>query len=115
MEIKLILILHLGGPEFCQGDLPSNDTFDEKSSPRVNITLCGVPPPVVAAEFLGLKLAVVSTAVNNYTHKYTLELPQLTKTVCGQELTVTATGYNRNLSDKMKIFVKNCKYDYIFV
>ena len=110
------MILHLGGPEFCQGDFPSNDTFDEKSSPRVSITLCGVPPPVVEAEFLGVKLTVVNKTIDSYTHNYTLELPQLTKTACGEELTVTATvtatGYNRNLTEKMKIFLKNCKYHY---
>ena len=95
--------------------MPSNGTFDEKSSPRINITLCGVPPPVVEAEFLGLKLTVVSKRVNSYTHNYTLELRQLTKTACGKELTVTATGYNRNLNEKMKILLKNCKYHYMFV
>ena len=98
--------------------MPSNETFDDKSSPRINITLRGVPPPVVDAKFLGLDLKVQSTTVNSYTHNYTLELPQLTQTACGKELTVTATvtatGYNRNLTAKMKIFVRNCKYDSLF-
>ena len=98
--------------------MPNNDTFDDSSSPRINITLCGVPPPIVVGEFLGLNLTVRSTEVNSYTHNYTLELPPLTQRVCGKELTltatVTATRYNGNLTRKMKIFVKNCKYDLMF-
>ena len=105
-------VLYLGGPEFCQGGFPSNFTFDDNSSPIIVITLCGVPQPLVVAEFAGQKLKVIKAALNSYTHNFTLVLPQLTQTQCGRILEVTATGYNDALTDKTKIFLKNCKYDF---
>ena len=105
-------VLYLGGPELCQGGFPSNFTFDDNSSPKINITYCGVPQPKVNAEFIGEKLNVVNTTVNSYTHDYTLELPRLDQTVCGKELTATATGHNGTITDKIKIFLKNCKCGY---
>ena len=105
-------ILHLGGPDFCQRDLPSNDTFDDSTSPRINIVLCGVPQPVVQAEFIGQKLIALNRTINNYKHNYTLELPRLTQTVCGKELRVTATGHNGTSTKNVQVFVRNCKYDY---
>ena len=45
-----------------------------------------------------------------------VELPRLTQAKCGKELTVTATGHNNTLTDEIKIFVKNCKYDsYVYL
>ena len=109
-------VLHLGGPELCQEDFPSNYTFDDKSSPKINITLCGVPQPQVQGEFIKENLNVLNTTVINYLHNYILQLPQLTQTVCGKELTVTATvkgnEYDGTLSKTTKIFVENCKYFY---
>ena len=46
-------VLHLGGPEFCQGVFPSNFTFDDSSLPSIIIALCGVPQPVVTGKFAG--------------------------------------------------------------
>ena len=104
-------MLYLGGPEFCQGGFPSNFIFDDNSSHRIIITLCGVPQPEVQAEFNGQKVVkVINATVNSYTHIFILELPLLTQRVCGKELTVTATGYNGTLTNKTKIFLKDCKY-----
>ena len=105
-------ILHLGGPEFCQGDFPNNYTFDENNSPRINKILCGVPQPVVEAEFTGKTVHVQSARVNTYTHNYTLLLPKLTQKTCGGELIVTATENNKTLTRKVQIFIRNCKYNY---
>ena len=105
-------ILHLGGPELCQDSFPSNLTFEENSSPKISLTLCGVPQPVVQGEFNGETLIVVNTSVNSYTHNYTLQLPQLTQRACGKELTVKTTGHNGSLIKKTRIFLNNCKYFY---
>ena len=104
-------ILHIGGPVFCRGDFPSNYTADDTTSLRIDIVLCGVPQPEVHADFIDQTLKVVNTTINSYTHNYMVQLPRLTQAKCGKELTVTATGQNRTLTDKTKIFVKNCKYD----
>ena len=64
--------------------------------------------------FAGQKLTVNNVTVNSYTHAFKLQLPRLTQQVCGEELQVTATGYNGTLTDKTKIFVENCKYDYYY-
>ena len=92
--------------------MPSNDTFDDSTSPTINIVLCGVPQPIVKATFIGQERNVLNRTINNYKHNYTLELPRLTKAVCGKNLTVTATGHNGTLTKNVQIFVKNCKYDY---
>ena len=104
-------IFDLGGPDFCQGRLPTISTFDDKSSPRMITTLCGVPQPKVEGEFVGQKLKVIDAAINSYTHSFILQLPLLTQNACGRELQVTATGYNGISTEKTKIFVKNCKFD----
>ena len=105
-------MLHLGEPEFCQGKLRSNYTFDVNSSPKINIIICGVPQPDVQGDFNDNKFTASGARVNSFTHNFTLQLPRLTQTVCGKELMVTATGYNASITDKTKIFVRNCKYDY---
>ena len=64
------------------------------------------------AEFIGQKINVLSTTVNNFTHNYTLKLPQLTQKACGKQLTVTATGYTVTLTEKIKIYMSKCKYEY---
>ena len=64
------------------------------------------------AEFIGQKLNVLSTTINNYTHNYTLELPQLAQKACGKQLTVTTTRYNGTLTEKIKIYMSKCKYGY---
>ena len=105
--------LHLGGPKYCQDDLQSNYTFDvNNSSPTINIILCGVPPPVVEGHFIGEKLMVTNSTINNHTKSYTLQLPQLKQAVCGADLIITARGYSDILTNTAKIFVKNCKYFY---
>ena len=71
-----------------------------------------MPEPVLKAEFLGLKVNVLNTAVNNYTYSYTLELPRVRQFACGKDLTVTAAGYNGALTKKTKIFLRNCKSGY---
>ena len=105
-------VLHLGGPELCQESFPSNFTFDDQNPPRINITLCGVPQPKVQGLFNGHSVQVLKETVNSYTHNFTLQLPLLTQTDCGKELTITATENNRTLNYTTQIFVKNCKYDY---
>ena len=110
-----IIVLHLGGPEFCQGVFPSNFTFNDSSSPEINITLCGVPQPKVEATFAGKEIDFINATVNSYTHTYTLQLPKLSQTLCGELLQVTAKGYSDTLTDKTQIFVKNCKYDIMFI
>ena len=105
-------ILHLGRPEFCQGNLPSNFTFDDNSSPRINVVLCGTPQPTVEGEFVGQKLNIVYMTIDSYTHNYTLQLPRLTQISCGKELIVRAIGNNGTIADETKVFVKNCKYEY---
>ena len=86
--------------------------MDDNSLPKINIVLCGLPQPAVEAEFVGQKLKVLNTTVNSYTYNYILELPWLTQIACGKELIVTTTGYNGTLTDKINIYVSNCKYDY---
>ena len=105
-------ILHLGRPEFCQGNLPSNFTFDDNSSPRINVVLCGTPQPTVEGEFVGQKLNILYMTIDSYTHNYTLQLPRLNQISCGKELTLTAIGNNGVIDDETKVFVKNCKYEY---
>ena len=104
-------VLHLGGPELCQDSFPSNFTFGENSSPKVNITLCGVPNPEVEGKFIDQKLAVSYGMVNKYTHNYKLQLPLLTQMACGEELAITATAKGRNdtLNIRTKIFLEKCK------
>ena len=104
-------ILHIGGPEFCWSDFPSNYTVDDNTSLKIGIVLCGVPQPKVQAEFIGQALKVADATINSYTHYYTLEVPRLTQIECGKELTVTASGNNNTLTFNTTIFVTNCKYD----
>lgn len=104
--------LHLGRPEFCQGSLPSNLTFDDNSSPRINIVLCGTPQPTLEGEFIGQKLNIFNMTIDSYTHNYTLQLPKLTQISCGKELKVRAIGNDGVIADETKVFVKNCKYEY---
>ena len=92
--------------------MPSNLTFDDSSSPRINVVLCGVPQPQVRAKFIDEELNVMNRTINNYKHNYTLGLPRLTQMVFGKELTVVATGHNGTLTKNVQIFVRNCKYDY---
>ena len=108
----MFLFLHLGGPDFCQGRFPNNFTFDDNSSPRIIITLCGVPQPKVKGEFIGKKINVIDATVNSYTHSFILQLPLLTQTTCGRKLQVTTIGYSGTSTYKTKIFVKNCKCNY---
>lgn len=106
-------VLHLGGPEFCQGGFPINFTFEENSTPRISVTICGLPQPEVQVEFIGQNVKVTNATVNSYTYNYTLLLPQLTQKTCGKELTITATGLDdAQIADKTIIFLENCKYDY---
>lgn len=105
-------LLHLGRPEFCQGSLPSNFSFDDNSSPRINIVLCGTPQPKLEAEFIGQKLYILNITIDSYTRNYTMQLPRLTQIECGKELTVRAIGNDGVITDETKIFVKNCKYEY---
>ena len=113
VDIKL---LFLGGPELCQGNFQSNYTFDDNSSPIINVTLCGIPRPVVQVIFIDEKLDVLNTTVNTYTHIYALQIPRLSQRTCGKELTVIATGHNGILTKKTKIFIGSCKYDrYIYL
>ena len=104
-------VLHLGGPELCQDSFPSNFTFGENSSPRVKITLCGVPKPEVEGKFIDQKLTASYGMVSKYTHDYKLQLPLLTQMACGKELAITATAKGRNdtLNLRTKIFLENCK------
>ena len=103
--------LHLGGPEICQGDIVCTYTFNDSSSPTINLTLCGVPQPQVQVEFIEQKVTVLNVPISSYTHRFILQLPLLTQTECGKELTITATGYNGSLVKRTKIFVENCKCD----
>lgn len=107
--------LHLGGPEFCQGSLPSNITFDDKGSPKIEITLCGVPVPKVACKFYGRKVSVLNKKINNYTYNFTLELPQLTKKGSGKTLIVTASGQNGTSYQATKIYAENVSLTIIFL
>ena len=102
--------MHLGGPHYCQHGFPATYSFDDNSSPRINITLCGVPQPLVQGVFSDQNLTVLSRTVNRYTYIFTLQLLLLTQTACGKELTLTSTGYNGTLTKKCKIFVETCKY-----
>lgn len=107
--------LHLGGPQFCQRRLPSNITFDDKGSPKIEITLCGVPVPKVECKFYVRKVSVLNKKINSYTYNFTLELPQLTKKGSGKTLIVTASGKNGTLYQATKIYAENCKFgNYIF-
>lgn len=106
-----INILHLGEPELCHG-FQSNFTFDGNSSPKINITLCGIPQPKVEAKFLNLNLNVKNETVSSCKHDYTLQLPQLTQAECGKVLTVKASNKIGTLTSTTKIFVDNCKYHY---
>ena len=108
-------VLYLGGPQLFQGGLPAYYSFDDNSSPKINIIVFGVPQPIVEGEFIYQKLNVLNKSINTYTHNFTLELPQMTQKACGKELTVIATGYNGTLIEKIKVFVENCKYLYVFL
>lgn len=65
-------------------------------------------------EFIGQDLSVLHATVNNYTHNFTLQLPQLTQTECGKVLTIKAIGHNGTLNATTGIFVENCEYFYYF-
>ena len=104
--------LHLGRPEFCHGSLPSNFTFDDNSSPRVSIVLCGIPQPTVEGVFIGQNLNTLNKTIDSYTHNYTLQLPRLTQISCGKELAVRAIGNSSVIAVETKVFLKNCKYEY---
>ena len=108
----MFLFLHLGRPDFCQGRFQNNFPFVDNSSPRIIITLCGVPQPEVKDEFMGKTINVIDATVNSYTHRFILQLPLLTQTACGRELQVTTIGYSGTSNYKTKIFVKNCKCNY---
>ena len=71
-----------------------------------------MPQPNVQGEFNGLTLTAQNATVNTYIHNYMLQLPTLTQKVCGNKLTITATGHNGTLTFKTEIFLKDCKYDY---
>ena len=96
-------LLHLGRPEFCQGSLPSNFSFDDNSSPRINIVLCGTPQPKLEAEFIGQKLNILNITIDSYTRNYTMQLPRLTQIACGKELTVRAIGNDGVITDETKM------------
>ena len=100
---------------FCPGrSLPSNFTFNDNSSPRINILLCGKPQPTVEGEFFSQKLNIFYKMMDSNTHNYTLQLPRLTQISCGKELTVRTIGCNGIIANKAKILVKNCKYELYF-
>ena len=98
--------LYLGGPQLFQGGLPAYYSFDDNSSPKINIIVFGVPQPIVEGEIIYKKLNVLNKSVNTYTHNFTMELPQMTQKACGKELTVIATGYNGTLIEKVKSFCR---------
>ena len=101
---------YLGGPEFCSGDLHSNFTFGNVAHPVINITLCGVPAPVVQWMLHdgAINLAEMSR-LNNYTYVYSMQMAKLTQKTCGRNIILKATGYNVT-ERKSKVFLSSCEY-----
>ena len=64
-------IFHVGGPEFCWCDFPSNYTVDDNTSLNIGMVLCGVPQPEVQAKFIDQALKVADATINSYTHNCT--------------------------------------------
>ena len=101
---------NLGGPEFCNGDLHSNFTFGNGVHPVINVTLCGVPAPVVQWRLHdGANDLAKMIKLNNYTYGYLMQLAKLTQKTCGRDLILKAIGYNVT-ERKSKVFLSSCKY-----
>ena len=102
-------MLYLGGPEFCNGELPSSYNFSNNDDQIIKIILCGVPAPDLEWRLSdGAVMPANRTAINSYTYQYLIELPQLTQRVCGRELVVNASG--NKIEEKRPVFLTNCKY-----
>ena len=114
----LITALLLGGPIFCEGELPDSYSFHEFAQETINVTVCGVPQPTVSWKFNTSTFKNGSPEkINNYTFTYPMTLPPLTQEICGTNLTFKAEGYlGKKEERKSRIFLSNCKFiDLLFV
>ena len=110
--------LLLGGPSFCEGELPDSYLFDEFAQETINVTVCGVPEPTVRWKFNTSTFEVASPQkINNYTFTYPMTLTPLTQGICGTNLTFKAEGYlGKEEERKSRIFLSNCKFiDLLFI
>ena len=103
--------LNLGGPEFCEGILQSRYTFSENDTQVINVTLCGVPAPILQWKFHHFPTKnATRNARNHYTYEYSIELPKLTQETCGRKLILNATG-NKTERAELTVFLTRCKYE----
>ena len=78
--------------------------------PVINITLCGVPAPVVQWRLHdGANYLAEMSRLNNYTYEYSMQLAKLTQKTCGRKLILKATGYTVT-ERKSKVFLSSCEY-----
>ena len=105
--------LNLGGPEFCKGNPQSRHNFSENVTPVINVTLCGVPAPILLWNFNdGVAENATRKAINYYTFEYSMQLPELTQETCGRKLALTATG-NESIKEELLVFLDSCKSENI--
>ena len=102
--------LNLGGPEFCEGNPQSRYDFSENDTQVINVTLCGVPAPILRWNFYDFPTKIaMGNARNHYTYEYSILLPNLTQETCGRKLILNATG-NKTERAELTVFLTKCKY-----
>ena len=115
MFCQHICLIYLGGPEFCEKDLKSNYTFGIDVTPVINVTLCGVPAPVVRWRFHGGANAVATRKeINSHTYQYMIQLPNVTQKLCGREITLNFIG-KATLERKLHVLLSKCMCNFSFI
>lgn len=90
--------------------MKSNYTFGIDVFPVINMTLCGVPAPVVRWKFHdGANAVATREAINSHTYKYTMHLPIIAQKLCGKVLTLNVTG-RATLERKLRVFLSKCMF-----
>ena len=113
--------LYLGGPEFCEGDLKSNYTFNSTHSAVIDLTLCGMPAPTLTWRLHDGAVNITRhiSRINDYTYKYVIQLPELTQRLCGRILqlnaTVTYSGTDNTITKNSTLSLESCKYSLCFL
>ena len=96
--------------------MQSNYTFGNNVPQVVNVTLCGVPAPILTWSFNDGNLKVASRIKKNSSvYEYEIQLPQLKQETCGRELMLNATGFE-TIKRSRRVYLTYCKYwEIIFV
>lgn len=86
-----------------------NYTFNSDVLPVINVTLCGVPAPILHWTFHnGATMVATREPINTYTYKYLIHLPNITQKTCGVELSLNATGTDK-IKKTISVFPAKCK------